>query len=134
MKAADLDGHIVLLLMIDRSVSDETGFAAGRAKWTASGLQVAIAGTGEPISVRQVDVERGGFAPERLGRLIATKSVQHIAEECAAGASWCIPMFVETMPAKAEILTCIFAGMARGKDGEVLIMQPPRWLDPNGAP
>ena len=130
MKAADLDGYIVLLLMIEESFSDETGLATGHATWTGSALHITIPGTTEPISVRPVDVERAGFAPERLGSLIANKSIQHFAEQCAAGASWCVPLFVKTIPAQAEILTCIFAGLACGGDGEAMIMQPPRHLDP----
>jgi hypothetical protein len=131
MKAADLDGHKVLLLMIDRSVIDETGLAAGIARWNGGSLVVDLPGNSEVIQVRPIDVEGGGFPPDRLRDIIATKTIMHFVEECAKGVSWCVPMFVSQMPKQAEILTCIFAGMASRADGVVLIMTPPR--HPNGA-
>jgi hypothetical protein len=131
MKAAALDGHKVLLLMIERSVIDETGLAAGPGRWNGEHLEVTLPGRPQAIQVRPIDVEHGGFSPDRLKDVVSTKTIMHVVEECAEGVSWCVPMFVTDMPKQAEILTCIFAGLASRADGVVLIMTPPQ--HPNGA-
>ncbi|GKS60511.1 hypothetical protein YTPLAS18_40380 [Nitrospira sp.] len=130
MKAADLDGQKVLLLMIDRSEMDETGLAAGTARWTDGCLEVVLPGSAAVVQVRSVDVEHGGFPPDRLSDLISTKAIMHLVEECAEGASWCVPMFISRMPEQVETLTCIFAGMASRADDVIRLMMPPKW--PNG--
>lgn len=123
MKPPDLSEQRVLLFLINRSTPDEVGVLAGRAYWSGTRLEVRPDHGGESIFVRPVDVERGAFPPDELSRTIANKAVAHVVGELAQGVRCCIPMFVSDLPKDAEVLMCLFAGLAQGSEGEALIMR-----------
>ena len=133
MRASEPHGKRVLLLLQNQNETDETGLVAGLACWTGEILEVKPDNGGQPIQVRETDVERAAFPPKLLPQVIANKPVAHVVDELAQDVTCVIPLFVPTLPRGAEILLCLFAGLARGAKGEVILMATPPGPDPHAV-
>ena len=122
MESRQLDGEFLLLLLIEQASPHRVHLLTGRARWDGTVLAV---GSGSPsdVQVPPTELERDGFAPAMLPKLVGDEKYVPMAEQFARKVRWCVPMIVDQVPAAAEAVPGFLGGLATGGNGEVYLMQ-----------
>jgi len=96
---------------------------AGRAHWNGASLSVKPGPSAREVSITQQAVERDGFDPTVLPKLVGDEKYVALAERYAKDVAWCAPMLVDEAPDVADTLPGFLGGLAVGGDGELYLMQ-----------
>ena len=120
---AELGERPVLLLLLDPAESATQALFLGTARVLGADLEVSHAQSGSTIHVPRLSVERDGFAPTVLPRLVGSEHHLARARSLATQVDWCVPLLLPDRPPGAEEVPGFIAGLARGADGRVLLMQ-----------
>lgn len=123
MKSDELDGQRIVILFLDRSDPQRIALAAGTGRWNGTYLEVALRPGDPSVRVPQEAVERDGFNPKVLPRLVANERYVPMAERWADEVTWCAPMLVDEVPLGAAPTPGFLGGLAIGREGKLYLMQ-----------
>jgi hypothetical protein len=123
MRLDELVNTRVLLLLIDPTEPAQQALLLGTARVSAAGLEIAGGERGPTIQVPGAIVDRDGFAPAALPHLIGPPDQLARARALAQEVAWCVPLLTPDWPPGVELAPGFLAGVARGSDGRVLLMQ-----------
>ena len=121
MDCKQLDGKPVLVLFLEKS--GRTSVLAGLARWNGGSLAVKSEPSAQEVSVAPHAVERDGFAPTVLRKLVGDEKYVAAAERYANEVVWCAPMLVDEAPEVADTVPGFLGGLAVGGNGELYLMQ-----------
>lgn len=120
--AQGLEGRRVLLIIIPEHAPRTAYLVAGAAHWTGAALEVrpspgaaAAVARGTPKALRP-------FSPTTLPKLIVPEQAARVAA-LARGVTACVVVFAAETPRVGVAVEAPFFGLARGRDGEALLMQ-----------
>ena len=124
MKAADLDGKPVLLILLSRTNGYSQYLLPGTGHWTGSAFEVRPDPPSPPFPVPLVHVERSSFEPHMLFHAVGADVHWPAAEKLAQGVARCIPTFLDgEAPASAMATPGLIASLGTGPDGELFLFQ-----------
>ena len=121
MECRHLDGKRVLLLFLEES--GRTSLLAGVARWNGTSLALTPNSLTAEIPITHQAVERDGFDPAVLPKLVGDDKYVGLAERYASDVSWCAPMLVDEAPGSAEPVPGFLGGLAMGGNGQLYLMQ-----------
>jgi hypothetical protein len=124
MKAAELDGKPVLLILLTDTPGYTQYLLPGTGHWTGSAFEVRPVIANPPVPVPLVHVERSSFEPEMLFNLVGAEEHWPTAERLLQGVARCIPTVLEGEPPPSAIPTPgLIASLGMGAEGELLLFQ-----------
>jgi hypothetical protein len=122
VESRQLDGEFLLLLLIERASPHRVHLLTGRARWDGTALVVG-SGSRSDVQVHSTELERDGFTPAVLPKLVGDEKYVPMAEQYASKVRWCVPMLVDEVPESAEAVPGFLGGLATGRNGELYLMQ-----------
>lgn len=123
MRPDELVGKRVLVLLLSASESARQALFCGTVRAVGADIVVTDKETGGTIQVPGIDVQRDGFAPSILPRLVEPDRYLELAKSLAEAVAWCIPVLTPDRPAGAHEAPDFIAGLVLAQDGRVLLMQ-----------
>jgi hypothetical protein len=122
MHPSELVGKRVLLLLLDSRESARQALFSGIVRAADPELDVLNAVASSTMQVPAALVQRDGFAPAVLPRLVGPEYLEP-ARSMAQQVAWCVPMLTSEWPHGAQEVPGFIAGLACHADGRVLLMQ-----------
>ena len=123
MHPSQLIGKRVLLLLLDSRESARQALFSGVVRAADPELDVLHPMAGGSMLVPAALVERDGFAPAVLPRLVGPGHYLELARSVVQEVAWCIPILASDWPHGAQEVPGFIAGLACHPDGRVLLMQ-----------
>ena len=121
MDCKQLDGKRVLVLFLEKSGG--TSVLTGLARWNGASLFVNPRPSAPEVPITTHAVERDGFDPAVLPKLVGDEKYVALAEHYATDVAWCAPMLVDEAPDIADRVPGFLGGLAMGGNGELYLMQ-----------
>ena len=123
MSPKELDGQPILLILIEREDPRRIHIAQGIGRSTSEGFEFAPSTAGQGLELSDVDIDQNGFDPAVLTHLVGHESYLPTAMLLSTTVKWCVPKFVDTVPAFAEPVPGFVAGLGTGPGGKVFLWQ-----------
>jgi hypothetical protein len=123
MHPSELVGKRVLLLLLDPKESARQALFSGIARAADPELDVLNVVSSSSVQIAPPLVQRDGFAPTVLPRLVGPDKYLELASSLAQEVAWCVPLLTSEWPSGAQEVPGFIAGLACHADGRVLLMQ-----------